>query len=135
MAIVQNKTTPPSAAYVDNFDSIFGTDEERKARHAKEKAEKAELNEVMQQAVKTAYIGGSFEPFKSPVDGTVIRNPRDLKSHNSRHGVTDIREYGDEWFQRRGQEMHSEKIGSTAQAKRERQKICHDVLKAYKMIR
>jgi hypothetical protein len=134
MAINQSKSVP-SKEYINNFDRIFGTKEERAAKHAKEKAEQAEKVEAMKKATSAAFIGGNFEPFKSPVDGSIIKNPAQLRSHNSKHGVADIREYGDEWFAGRGREMYSEKTGCTSEAKRERQQICHDVLKYYKMIR
>ena len=134
MAINQSKSVP-SQAYCDNYERIFGTKEEREAKHAKEKAEKAEKQEAMKKATSAAFIGGNFEPFKSPVDGSIIKNPAQLRSHNSKHGVADIREYGDEWFEKRGREMYAEKTGDTLEAKRERQQTCHDVLKYYKMIR
>lgn len=134
MAINQSKSVG-SKAYNENFDRIFGTKEERAERHAKEKAEQEEKQVAMEKATSAAIIGGNFEAFKSPVDGSIIKNQNDLRSHNKRHGVADIREYGDEWFEQRGKEMYAEKIGGTRQAKHERQQLCHDVLRHYKMIR
>lgn len=134
MAINQN-TSIGSDAYRSNFDKIFGTKEERAIKHAKEKAEAEENQVLMKKATSAAIIGGNFEAFKSPVDGSIINNSADLRRHNTRNGVTDMRDYGDEWFKKRGKEMHDEKTGNTPEAKRERQQLCHDVLKAYKMIR
>lgn len=33
------------------------------------------------------FVTGKFEPYKSQVDGTVIRNKRDLEEHNRRNNV------------------------------------------------
>ena len=134
MTIKQN-TSIGSKDYTSNFDRIFGDREERAKRHAKEKAEMEEKQVAMKKATSAAILGGNFTPFKSPVDGSMVTSYQGLQSHNKKHGVTDMRDYGSEWFERRGQEMHNEKIGNTPEAKRERQQLCGDVLKAYKMIR
>lgn len=34
------------------------------------------------------FIQGEIEPFKSPLDGTVISSRKQLEEHNRRHGVT-----------------------------------------------
>ena len=129
------KSKPTSTAYENNYERIFGTKEERKARHEKEKAERAEKAEKMEAAVKAAYVSGSFEPFKSPIDGSIISDPSKLRDHNKRHDVTDIREYGAEWFEKRGKEMYAEKVGATEQGTRERKKLIYEVLKYHKIIR
>lgn len=134
MAIHQN-TSIGSKSYEDNFDKIFGTKEERKVRHAKEAAEEAANFVKLEKAHKSAYINGAFTPFKSPVDGSIVSTRCQLKAHNKKHGVTDMRDYGGDWFKQRGEEMHNEKIGNTAQAKRERQEIVGNTLKQYGLIK
>lgn len=44
----------------------------------------------------TSFVKGRFEPFKSMVDGTVIRNQKDLEEHNRRNEVVLIRDGYDE---------------------------------------
>lgn len=129
------RSKPTNDAYESNFDRIFGTKEERKARREKEKAEAAEKQAKMAEAVKTAYISGTFEPFKSPIDGSVISDPSKLREHNKRHEVADIREYGDEYFKKRGEEMYREKIGADERNVRERKQKLYEVLKYHKIIR
>ena len=35
-------------------------------------------------------VFGRFDPFKSPVDGSLIRSPRELSEHNKRNGVVSL---------------------------------------------
>ena len=46
-----------------------------------------------QKVILTAprgFVTGKFEPFVSPVDGSVITCQRELREHNSRNGVVNI---------------------------------------------
>lgn len=48
---------------------------------------------TMEQAILTppeSFVSGRFEPFKSTVDGTVIRNRKDLEEHNRRNNVVSV---------------------------------------------
>lgn len=67
----------------------------------------------------------------SPVDGTLIDDRGKLREHNKRHGVTDVRDYGDDWFKRRGVEKHAEMTGATPEAKKERIELIKHVLDHY----
>jgi hypothetical protein len=49
-------------------------------------------------------IIGDIEPFKSPIDGTLITSRSKLRDHNKRHGVTNVQDYGPEWFTRKAKE-------------------------------
>lgn len=62
----------------------------------------------------------SPEPFVSPVDKTLISDRRHLREHNKRHGVTDPRDYGPGYFERKHKERGAEIQGKTAEAKRDR---------------
>jgi hypothetical protein len=42
-------------------------------------------------------IMGDIEPFKSPVDGSVITGRSALRQHNKRHNVTNPADYKEEW--------------------------------------
>lgn len=61
-----------------------------------------------------------IDPFVSPVDGSVISDRSHLRAHNKRHGVTNVRDYGEGWFERRGKEKYAESQGTTRVAKKER---------------
>ena len=114
-----------------NFAKIFGTKEER----AKRKKETDKKVEAFKQASKSAYISGNFEAFKSPIDGSIISCRSQLRTHNKKHGVTDIRDYSEEHFESHRERRENETIGNTKQAQNERKQLCHDVLKHYGLIR
>lgn len=50
------------------------------------------------------YIHGDIESFVSPIDGSTISDRAQLRKHNEKHGVTDSRDYGPEWFGRKEKE-------------------------------
>lgn len=43
-----------------------------------------------------AFISGRFEPFKSPVDGSIICNSEQLREHNKRNNVVNLHDGYDE---------------------------------------
>jgi hypothetical protein len=45
-----------------------------------------------------------MDSFVSPLDGSLIRDPAQLRAHNRKHGVTDSREYGGDYFDRKNKE-------------------------------
>jgi len=45
-----------------------------------------------------------FEAFKSPIDGSIIRNSRELKAHCDRHNVVPAGEFSKEFFERKARE-------------------------------
>ena len=83
--------------FSNNFDRIFGTEEDRKKRAITTNAEikKAALNS------KSAYIMKPIEPFKSHVDGSIISDRRQLKEHNQRNGVTNSADYSANFMNQR----------------------------------
>lgn len=40
----------------------------------------------------TSFVKGRFEAFKSPVDGSIIKNDRDMQEHNKRNNVVNAAE-------------------------------------------
>jgi hypothetical protein len=49
-----------------------------------------------------AAIHGKFEPFKSPVDGSVISTNKQLRDHNERNNVVQTSEFGENhWNEKR----------------------------------
>jgi hypothetical protein len=53
---------------------------------------------------KTAAVHGDIEAFVSPVDRSVIDDRKKLREHNKRHGVTNTRDYGENYFKRKAKE-------------------------------
>ena len=43
-------------------------------------------------------VKGRFEPFKSHVDGSIITNSAELKKHNERNNVINVREWGNDSY-------------------------------------
>ncbi len=56
----------------------------------------------------------------SPIDGTHIRDAAQLASHNRKHGVTDPRDYGPDWFARESNRRDDRLTGQTKADKQER---------------
>jgi hypothetical protein len=129
------KSKPINKAFEDNFDRIFGTKEERQKKVEKEKSEFErnweEYELQTRLAANAPAVQKNIEPFKSPIDGSIISCRSQLRQHNKKHGVTDIRDYGEQHFAKRGEEMYRERVGETPQAKRERQQLIeHNLYKA-----
>lgn len=72
------------------------------------------------QGAESATIMKPLDPFISPIDGKLIDDRSKLRAHNKEHGVTNVADYGTQYFERRQKEMHNETIGNTRDAKRER---------------
>ena len=77
-------------------------------------------------------IINDIDPFVSPVDRSVISSRSKLRSHNIKHGVTDVREYGDNWFKRKSKERDAELKGETREARKSRIKSIRDALQQYR---
>lgn len=55
----------------------------------------------------------SIEPFKSPVDGSIISDHAQLREHNRRHGVTDSRDYSADFVHKRRLDREARLTGSS----------------------
>lgn len=95
----------------------------REERHAVLAAAQAKKDARVPSRGSTA-----FTEFISPVDKTVISDRGQLARHNKRHGVTNIRDYGEAHFAKRGKEMYLEKTGQTKAAKEERKAVLREVM-------
>ena len=62
----------------------------------------------------------TMQPFVSPIDGTLIRDPATLRAHNKKHGVTDRRDYGESWFERKRSELEMKRQQQDTASKRDR---------------
>lgn len=85
----------------DEFNKKFYGDKKRNASHS---------------------ILGELEEFVSPIDGSLIDDRSKLRAHNKRHGVTDMRDYGPDYFDRKGKERKAKAEGATRQEKMNRVK-------------
>jgi hypothetical protein len=105
--------------FEDNFDEIFGETKAEPGRYVYDKEQNKCV--LKQESSDIGYhIQGDIEPFVSPIDKTVITGRAALRAHNKKHGVTDMRDYGPEWFERRGKEKNADRLGQTKAAKQER---------------
>jgi hypothetical protein len=73
-----------------------------------------------EDAVSTVYVQGDVEPFVSPIDGTIIQSRNGLRDHNLKHGVTDMRDYGQEWFKKKAKERAEKIAGKDRRSRAER---------------
>ncbi len=65
-------------------------------------------------------IQEDIKPFVSPIDGSVIGSRSDLRVHNQRHGVTDPRDYGPEYFKRKKRDREDDLSCSSRDHRRDR---------------
>jgi hypothetical protein len=111
--------------YDDNYENVFGkTQCERGSwvfcKKTQKLVPKEEYYQQQNQDPDHPSILKPIEEFVSPIDGSVISDRTHLREHNKRHGVTDMRDYGVDYFKRRGKEKYNDMIGNTKKAKRER---------------
>lgn len=59
-----------------------------------------------------------FEAYKSPIDGSIIRNHRDLERHNKKHNVVLQAEYGNDFFDRKAKERADYLSGNLSKKER-----------------
>ena len=59
-------------------------------------------NEVARVHDDAPYVQGDIEEFKSPINGQVITSRSHLRKHMNEHGVTDSRDYSNDWYEKKG---------------------------------
>ena len=84
---------------------------------------------VSRDTQQFASILPTIEPFVSPVDGSIISDRSHLRTHNKRHEVTNVADYGPDWFDRRGKEKYNEQQGKTPQQRRERREAINRTMR------
>lgn len=114
-----------SDAYKDNYDAIFGKG--KKVERGSWVWDSGQNKLVPRDEYTGPNAGDEFagmlkplDPFTSPVDGTVITCRSKLRDHNRKHGVTNVADYGEGYFERRGKEKYNDMTGNTREAKNER---------------
>jgi hypothetical protein len=69
----------------------------------------------------TGHVGNTdIEAFKSPIDGSIITNQKQLREHNMKHGVTDARDYSQQYFDAKAKERKANMAGTSPAVKRQR---------------
>ncbi len=66
-------------------------------------------------------IHGDIEPFRSPVDGSVITDRKQLRDHNKRNNVVHADEFSPEFYERKAEERR--KFFAAERSPEERHKI------------
>jgi hypothetical protein len=61
-----------------------------------------------------------IQEFVSPVDKSVISSRPKLEAHNRRHGVTNMADYGPDYFQKADRARSAKMQGATKEEKRQR---------------
>lgn len=79
--------------------------------------------------VKAPQIMKPIEEFKSPIDGRIIRDRSHLRQHNKEHGVTDMRDYGSNHFERAAKERREILSGKAKSEVRARKQALVDAMK------
>ncbi len=60
-------------------------------------------------------IMGDLQPFVSPVTGETIYTRSQLREHNRQHGVTNLADYGPDWFDKKAKERQQQIRGTKQQ--------------------
>ena len=79
--------------------------------------------------VNAPYVHGDLESFVSPVTREVISDRAQLRRHNKKHGITDSRDYSEDFRMKKSTERNNTMIGNTPQAKAERLKLLDQALR------
>lgn len=78
---------------------------------------KEEYHRTLEARERSAYVQEDIKSFKSPIDGSIINTRSDLRDHNLKHGVTDQRDYGSNWFERKAKEREADMKGTSKREK------------------
>jgi len=120
----------PGKGYDDNYEKIFsGTQERGSWVYCPVRCKLIPKAEYYPQEKVSVQIMPDIQPFVSPVDGKVITSRTKLRAHNREHGVTNIRDYGEETRMKGELERQKRITGSTPQAKRERKMLIAEELR------
>ena len=61
-----------------------------------------------------------LKPFISPITGEEITCREQLRRHNRAHGVTDSRDYSQDYYDRKNEENYRKSVGDTPEDRRDR---------------
>jgi hypothetical protein len=72
----------------------------------KDKYELVPITDSSRAKASSADIHGDIESFRSPVDGSIISDRKQLREHNKRNGVVSAEEFSDEYYARKEREIY-----------------------------
>jgi hypothetical protein len=77
-------------------------------------------------------IHGDIQPFRSPVDGSIISDRKQLEEHNKRNNVVSANEFTPEFYERKARERADFYEGkrSREQIRADRQEIYENMIRA-----
>lgn len=89
-----------------NFDRIFGGKKSKAGSYIQdpltgELINRNDLDIGVSPRVNAPMVMKPLEAFQSPIDRSVIRTREQLKNHNKRHGVTNVRDYKDGYVEKK----------------------------------
>ena len=87
--------------------------------------------EYRRKQTKNYHVIDDIEPFVSPVDNTVITSRSKLREHNERHGVTDSRDYSQEYYDKKESQRHADTLGITREARQERIQLIRESIEKH----
>ena len=67
-----------------------------------------------------AVIFNDIEPFKSPIDGSIISDRKQLREHNKKHNVVQASEFSPEYYERKANERADLLSGTSKVGKADR---------------
>jgi len=110
--------------YQNNYEAVFGAEKAQRGSWifdtVSQKLIEKSAHHPSDSGPCAPAVHGSLNAFVSPVDGSVIDDRGKLREHNKRHGVTNVADYGENYFEKRGKEKYADQQGSTREAKAER---------------
>ena len=83
---------------------------------------------TQKRAPNGAYIIKALDPFVSPITNELITDRSQLRSHNKEYGVTDSRDYSNEFIQKRRIERDDTMTGNNPTARAERRELINQEL-------
>lgn len=75
------------------------------------------------------YVHGDIESFVSPITREIISDRAQLRRHNKKHGVTDSRDYSEDFKRKASIARNDAMTGNTPQAKAERIVLLNETLR------
>jgi len=112
-----------SSAFDDGYDAIFGKDRKPVRGSWVQDAKTGEFIDKSERRTidpDAPMVLGALEEFRSPIDGQMISDRGQLRRHNAMHGVTNIADYGQGYFDRKAGEREAVLRGNSRAAKEER---------------
>lgn len=112
MTISTNDQQVDVEKYGANFDKIFGkTDRLKSGSYVQDlktgKLIPCEIRKTRPR-VNAPSVMKPLEPFMSPIDQQMIVSRRQLAAHNTKHGVTDMRDYGTDYISKKATQRISD---------------------------